>query len=696
MRKIRRRTPSYTGLGRRLALSTVAGFVVIRMAACDSPTEVGIAAVRLTPDSAAVLAGDETRLNATVVDDDGEEVRDAVLEWSSTDPAVATVDGQGMVQGNAPGTARISAKVAGASGSAVIHVLPPPSIAVSQSVVAMAVGAGGPPPEPRTVSVSNGGAGSVGQLAVRVLHPAGSPTWLGAELADTGAPTTLSLTVATEGLTPGEHTATVEITSSEAGVSPIEVAAALTLTDLEVQVTDGGTELSEAGGTDQVLVSLSAAPSENVVLDVTGDDTVLTVSPARLTFTPDGWDEPQVVTVTGVDNPAVDGVRESTLSLAVDTAASDAAFDGVASRAVSVTITDDDVAGVALSATGGYTRVDETGSTDEVHVVLLAQPLTDVHVIVEIDDRSEVTVAPARLTFTSADWSTPKAITLTGVDDSLADGPRESTLTVSVDEQSSDAGFGSVRPETLTVVTADDEAVGVSAATPTSHPDVSADRLVASYDLTTLTAEGLLRDFSGRDLHGVISGTTVVTAPRGGGRLFEAAPRDRIELPPRSDFDLDGPLSIVARIRMDRQRQHQHVIACDDKFALTIREADQVRLSNTRGDLAETLEPLSPDVWHSVIAVFRGTVGDVLGDSNIEIWIDGVRAPIAVRNPSGTTPVVWRDGVLYPSDACYLGFESHQGEPGHQRLPFYGAIDEMIVFGRALTPEEIQLLAVSP
>jgi hypothetical protein len=563
--------------GGRLALISVATLFLLTIAACDSSTDPGGSEVRVTPDSTDLVAGDETRLHATVLDRRHGDVTGATLEWFSADLTVATVDGQGLVVGKAPGTATITATAAGALGSARVRVLAPPSLAVSDSAVTIAAAAGGPRPEPHSVSVSNGGAGSVGQLSVRVLRPAGTSSWLRAELADAASPTTLTLTALTEGLAAGTYSSVVEVMSSQGAVSPVRVPVTLRLTGIRVEETDGGTEVSEAAGTDVVRVSLATAPSAAVVLDVSSDETQLTVSPPRLTFTPETWDAPQSVNVTGVDNSVADGDRESILRISVDTLASDPAFHGAASRVVSVTVTDD-------------------------------------------------------------------------------------------------------------------EAVGVSASTPSSHPDVSADGLVASYDLTTLTADGLLRDFSGRGLHGAISGTTLIPAPRGGGRLFQVA-TDRIELPPRSDFDLDGPLSIVTRMRLDVQRRHQHLIACDDKFALAIREVDQVRLSNTRGDLAETLEPLSPGVWHSVIAVFRGTAGDVLDDSNVEIWIDGARKPIAVRNATGTAPVIWRRGVLHASDACYIGFESHQGEPGHQNLAFYGAIDEMLVFGRALTPEEIRLLA---
>jgi hypothetical protein len=100
-------------------------------------------------------------------------------------------------------------------------------------------------------------------------------------------------------------------------------------------------------------------------------------------------------------------------------------------------------------------------------------------------------------------------------------------------------------------------------------------------------------------------------------------------------------------------------------------------------------------VFHSVVAIFRGTAGAVIDDSTVEIWLDGVRQLPLEFGSDVADPPVWRDGTLWPTDACYIGFESHQGRADHVDLPYFGAIDEVIVFGRALTPAEVALLAAT-
>jgi hypothetical protein len=54
---------------------------------------------------------------------------------------------------------------------------------------------------------------------------------------------------------------------------------------------------------------------------------------------------------------------------------------------------------------------------------------------------------------------------------------------------------------------------------------------------------------------------------------------------------------------------------------------------------------------------------------------------------------MWSPGVLHGKDACYIGFESHQGEPTHQKLQFEGEIDELLIFSRALTWSEVEVHA---
>lgn len=67
-----------------------------------------VASVELSPDPAAVQVGEMLQLTATALDAEGEPV-DVMVEWSSTQAAVATVDSSGLVTGVTDGAATIRA-----------------------------------------------------------------------------------------------------------------------------------------------------------------------------------------------------------------------------------------------------------------------------------------------------------------------------------------------------------------------------------------------------------------------------------------------------------------------------------------------------------------------------------------------------------------------------------------------------------
>ena len=128
-------------------------------------------------------------------------------------------------------------------------------------------------------------------------------------------------------------------------------------------------------------------------------------------------------------------------------------------QTVSVSTTDDDVAGFTIDELDGSIEVDESGTTDTFTVVLDAEPATDVVLTITSDDTGEATV-PASVTFTSANWDTPQTVTVTGVDDDLVDGTITSTITVAVDDANSSDGFDNLNDQTISVDTTDDDVAG--------------------------------------------------------------------------------------------------------------------------------------------------------------------------------------------------------------------------------------------
>ena len=82
------------------------------------------AAVEVTPDVDTLVAlGETVRLAAEAADANGHPIEGAVFAWSSGDEAVATVDSAGVVTATGNGTATVTARADGASGSAMATVI---------------------------------------------------------------------------------------------------------------------------------------------------------------------------------------------------------------------------------------------------------------------------------------------------------------------------------------------------------------------------------------------------------------------------------------------------------------------------------------------------------------------------------------------------------------------------------------------
>ena len=92
--------------------------------------ETGIAGqVVVSPDSAEIPTGGTQQFTATVLDLHGNPLACSVA-WASDNTAVATVDGNGLATGVAPGSANITATCQAASGSAYLSVINPNVMAV--------------------------------------------------------------------------------------------------------------------------------------------------------------------------------------------------------------------------------------------------------------------------------------------------------------------------------------------------------------------------------------------------------------------------------------------------------------------------------------------------------------------------------------------------------------------------------------
>lgn len=226
-----------------------------------------------------------------------------------------------------------------------------------------------------------------------------------------------------------------------------------------------GLVTSELGASATFTIVLNASTSADVTIALSSDNPLEgTVSPASVTFNAANWDTPQTVTVTGVDDLIADGARAYTILTAAASSA-DTNYAGLNASDVSVTNLDDDVPGVTVMPVSGLATT-EAGGTAMFSVVLNVAPVSDVVIALASSDSSEGTVAPATLTFTAGNWSTPQTVTATGVDDFAIDGDVSYAIVTS-STMSASAAYSGIPVSDVSVVNTDNDVAGIVVA-PTS------------------------------------------------------------------------------------------------------------------------------------------------------------------------------------------------------------------------------------
>ncbi len=221
--------------------------------------------------------------------------------------------------------------------------------------------------------------------------------------------------------------------------------------------------VSEDGTTtvDSFTVVLNSQPLSNVVVDVDPGDEVA-VNFGSLTFTSDRWNVPQIVTLSGLDDDVDDGDEQSAVTLSINDAASDDAFDSVGEQSIIVTTTDDDMAGFTLNKSAFTVSEDGTTKIGTFTLVLETQPVADVVFDLILSASPDTTVSVNTVTFNSGNWDAPQIVTVTGVDDGFPDGDEQTTITVSVNDVSSDDVFDGLDDAVVIVTTTNDDIAGVT------------------------------------------------------------------------------------------------------------------------------------------------------------------------------------------------------------------------------------------
>ncbi|WP_322816600.1 beta strand repeat-containing protein, partial [Chloroflexus sp.] len=208
-------------------------------------------------------------------------------------------------------------------------------------------------------------------------------------------------------------------------------------------------------GTYEVSLTSEPLAPVTVVIDGAGLLQVNGGATATLIFDDSNWNNPQTVSVL---EPNVDQIaqppRNRTITHA--TTSVDPAYSGLSGIILAVTVNDDDIPDIVISAT--TLTVTEGGSVNY-SVALATQPTANV--TVTIDGQGQVTLngqAILNLTFTPATWNTPQPVTIAVPEDAIA----EATQTIAITHlaSSSDPFYDGLSGPALDLTITDNDTAG--------------------------------------------------------------------------------------------------------------------------------------------------------------------------------------------------------------------------------------------
>ena len=269
---------------------------------------------------------------------------------------------------------------------------------------------------------------------------------------DESATTTFTLTPSDDDRAEGDEELTVD--GSVTGLSVTSATVTITDDDTAGVTVSPTSTLSESAGptTVRVTATLNQAP-RNVGTALTlsvgesGDTAVEgtdygTVGSQTLTISAGAISATKTFTLT----PTADDRDEDDESLTID-----GSVTGLSVTATTVTIEDDDTAGVTVSET---TLTVAEGGSSSYTVALTSKPSGTVTVTPSRTGSADVTFSPSPLTFTTNNWSTAQTVTVQAAEDTDA---LNDTATLS--HAVSGADYGTVTAASVAVTVTDDETV---------------------------------------------------------------------------------------------------------------------------------------------------------------------------------------------------------------------------------------------
>ena len=424
----------------------------------------------------------------------------------------------------------------------------------------------------------------------------------------------------------------------------------------DATLTVASSSIPENGGSTAVRATLSHPSSAATTVTVTAQAGVYTVAGgagAIIVIAAGNTTAPgDTATVTAVNNAVDAPDNTATVTGAMTNSQGTGSVTGA-----SLTITDDDTAGFAVSpttSTSSRLQTTEASGTDTFTVALTSEPTGNVELDLASSDTSEGAVSPSSLTFTSTNWNTAQTVTLTGQDDSIADGSQDYTVTLTVDQaNTADAIYDALSVVTVYAENADDE-YGLVVGNVTGQATEAGGQATFTVALRTQPAQAVTVAVTSRDSgEGRVSPSTLTFQP-GSWSTTQA-----VTVTGQDDNVDDG--AVTWQVRLDP--------ASGDANYNALANVD-VSLTTTDNDAAPGVTlAVSPTAIseNGATATVRATLSHPSG-AETTVTVQPASGLYTVASGAGGTIVIPANATTSTDTATVTAEDDtiHQGSPGRQ------------------------------
>jgi hypothetical protein len=185
----------------------------------------------------------------------------------------------------------------------------------------------------------------------------------------------------------------------------------------------------QEGSSSSYKIWLSYQPTATVTISLTtSPNNQINVSPSTITFTPSDYST-KTITVTATDDNIYESNHQAFIRHSVSS--QDTRYNNYPLGTVTVNIIENDQASIYITAPNSITLLE--GQNYQYNVRLTSQPLSTVTISISHNPTGQLIITPSTITFNSLNWNSYSTITITAIDNNIADGNR----TINIEHRSS-------------------------------------------------------------------------------------------------------------------------------------------------------------------------------------------------------------------------------------------------------------------